>query len=199
MSQEMDLEDFIFGHPAQIALLGIQFQWTADTQDALTRSKTDKTIMNKNLKKTDALLRDMVNITVKTDLTKIQRTNLETCVTVHMHQKESTEDLVKKKIKDPTDFEWLKQCRFYWREDKDTVIISICDVDFEYSFEYLGVKERLVITPLTDICYITLSQVGTRHQKLNIHQQLSILAALLKLSVYKVTRIDFQAMGIDNP
>ena len=48
------------------------------------------------------------------------------------------EDLVRKKIRDPTDFEWLKQCRFYWRDDRDTVIISICDVDFEYSFEYLG-------------------------------------------------------------
>lgn len=29
---EMGLEDFIFGHPAQISLLGIQYQWTADTQ-----------------------------------------------------------------------------------------------------------------------------------------------------------------------
>nr|Q39575.1 RecName: Full=Dynein gamma chain, flagellar outer arm [Chlamydomonas reinhardtii]7KZM_C Chain C, Dynein gamma chain, flagellar outer arm [Chlamydomonas reinhardtii]7KZN_C Chain C, Dynein gamma chain, flagellar outer arm [Chlamydomonas reinhardtii]7KZO_C Chain C, Dynein gamma chain, flagellar outer arm [Chlamydomonas reinhardtii]8GLV_AD Chain AD, Dynein gamma chain, flagellar outer arm [Chlamydomonas reinhardtii]8GLV_AX Chain AX, Dynein gamma chain, flagellar outer arm [Chlamydomonas reinhar len=155
---EMPLEDFVFGHPAQVSLLGIQFQWTAETQMALSSAKVDKTIMNKNMKKVDALLRDMVNITVRLDLTKNQRTNLETCITVHMHQKESTEDLVKKKIKDPTDFEWLKQVRFYWRDDKDTVIISICDVDFEYSFEYLGVKERLVITPLTDICYITLSQ-----------------------------------------
>lgn len=66
----------------------------------------------------EALLRDMVNITVRSDLTKNQRTNLETCITVHMHQKESTEDLVKKKIKDPTDFEWLKQvgggCMCVW-------------------------------------------------------------------------------------
>ena len=45
---------------------------------------------------------------------------------------------MRKKVKDPADFEWLKQCRFYWRENKQTVIISICDVDFEYSFEYLG-------------------------------------------------------------
>ena len=30
--QEMALEEFIFNHPAQIALLGIQFQWTGDTQ-----------------------------------------------------------------------------------------------------------------------------------------------------------------------
>lgn len=29
---EMDLQAFIFSHPAQTALLGIQFQWTADMQ-----------------------------------------------------------------------------------------------------------------------------------------------------------------------
>jgi hypothetical protein len=67
-------------------------------QTALTSAKTDKTVMGRNMKKTDALLRDMVMITLRTDLTRIQRTNLETCITVHMHQKESTEDLVRKKV-----------------------------------------------------------------------------------------------------
>jgi hypothetical protein len=40
----------------------------------------------------------MVTLTVRSDLTRIQRTSLETCITVHMHQKESTEDLVKRKV-----------------------------------------------------------------------------------------------------
>ena len=155
---EQDLETFIFQHPAQISLLGIQFLWTSDTQGALTVAKKEKSAMQKAFKKTDAILKEMIVITTRPTLGKNDRKNLETCITVHVHQRDTSEDLIKKRVRDPADFEWMKQCRFYWSKEQNTVIISICDVDFEYSYEYLGVKERLVITPLTDICYVTLSQ-----------------------------------------
>lgn len=107
---------------------------------------------------------------------KMKRVKLETLVTIQVHQRDVFLQLFRlykeRKITGVDAFEWQKQTRFYWQtegerpsevriganDDKEDCVVSVCDLDFNYSYEYLGCKERLVITPLTDRCYITLTQ-----------------------------------------
>ena len=153
-------QDIVAKYPAQICILALQFDWTTRTQDALTRAKVDKTGLTQAAKKEEQLLKDLIQMTLS-ELNKLDRVNVQTLITIDVHQVEISQFIAKAKnppIRDPQDFEWLKQARFYWNYEKDACIISICDVDFEYNDEYLGCKERLCITPLTDRCYVTLSQ-----------------------------------------
>jgi dynein heavy chain len=163
------LRPFVNNNNAQFALLGIQILWTTDMQISLEAIRGNKKAMPACYARQADILAEMSRWCLETGFTAVERRKIETLVTIHVHARDVTMQLTSlaksKRINDPNDFEWLKQARFYWKNNagdgisnEGACVISITDVDFNYEYEYLGAKERLVVTPLTDRCYITLAQ-----------------------------------------
>ena len=158
----MELRQFI-DYQSQIALLGIQIIWTQKVQDALERNQKERNAeMEKKRKEIKSIMETLTLLCLEPMESKIQRTKIETLVTIHVHQLDLFEEIQAEvkthKINDASDFDWTKNTRIQWKLDEEQIGISITDVEFIYSYEFLGAKERLCITPLTDRCYVTLAQ-----------------------------------------
>jgi len=58
-------------------------------------------------------------------------------------------------------FNWLYYMRFNYDDREKEILVKLAikmaNGSFFYGFEYLGVGEKLIQTPLTDRCYLTLT------------------------------------------
>ena len=62
-------------------------------------------------------------------------------------------------LKDPIDnFDWQCHARVRWDEEQQACKVDILDMVFDYGFEYQGTASRLVLSPLTDKCFVGLAQ-----------------------------------------
>lgn len=92
------------------------------------------------------------------ELSKGDRQKIMTICTIDVHSRDVVSKFIQTKIESASAFQWQSQLRHRWDDDEHDCYANICDAQFRYCHEYLGNTPRLVITPLTDRCYITLTQ-----------------------------------------
>jgi dynein heavy chain 1 len=155
---EMDqLMTWMEKYPAQLVTLAVQVAWTTAVDAALESAKFPEAPLE-----TVSQALDLLADIVLQELSPVTRRKCEHLITELVHQRDVTRTLIQQRVTDTKAFTWLAQMRFYLdrsvENPLDRLAICVADASFPYGWEYLGVPDRLVQTPLTDRVFLTLTQ-----------------------------------------
>nr|CCC93687.1 unnamed protein product [Trypanosoma congolense IL3000] len=151
---EKGRQDLVLNSPGQVAIAVSQIMWTHNCEASIKEHGSLETYVPKAREN----LMELVEA-VRKPLSALQRVNISGLITVEVHAKDIVEKLAEDKIDSVYSFEWVSQLRSYW-ESNDYYLRQV-EAQFQYGGEYLGNTARLVVTPLTDRIYLTLT--GAMH------------------------------------
>lgn len=198
---EVDYTQWVLQWPAQIVIAGGGTYFTANVEHALqTNSLAEYHEAQKHA------LNALSTLMISGDLSRIHRALLSALITLEVHARDVVARMVKERVAAASDFEWMSQLRYYWIPDTKALKVRAMNAEFDYMFEYLGNTGRLVITPLTDRCYLTLTNAlrlrfggapagpaGTG--KTETCKDLAKAMAILCIVYNCSDQLDFMAMG----
>ncbi|EMC91770.1 hypothetical protein BAUCODRAFT_126763 [Baudoinia panamericana UAMH 10762] len=207
----LELEDaaafeiFISDFPAQIVVLAMQACWTSQVTAALSKGPSSLQESHSALESRLAYLAS----TVLHEHESVYRRKCEHVITELVHQRDVVERLIAGGADSPDHYLWLLQMRYDYEASApllERMQIRVANATLAYGFEYLGVPERLVRTPLTDRCFLTLSQAlcqrlgGSPYGPAGTGKTESVKALGVQLGRFTLVfncddTFDFQAMG----
>ncbi|KAK3247674.1 hypothetical protein CYMTET_42830 [Cymbomonas tetramitiformis] len=99
---------------------------------------------------------------VRGKLSKGERLCIGALIVIDVHARDVVQRLIDCNVSTTADFDWVAQLRYYW--ENEDIACKMVQASLPYGHEYLGNTPRLVVTPLTDRCYMTL--MGAMHLNL---------------------------------
>eukprot|EP00937_MAST-01D_sp_MAST-1D-sp2_P005910 g5910.t1 len=146
--------------PAQVVINGSQVFWTKETEQYIDNHGNEG--VKEYFDVCCGQIKDMVML-IRGGLNKAGRTKVGALAVIDVHARDTMQKMYDNGVDSVQHFDWISQMRFYWRphtqtnveEDGDLRVVMVRS-DRPYGYEYLGNSMRLVITPLTDKCYLTL-------------------------------------------
>ncbi|KAM4722817.1 dynein axonemal heavy chain 1 [Rhinophrynus dorsalis] len=148
--------EWVLNWPGQVTIAGCQTFWTKEVSDALEAGD----LPSRLFPQLEAQVSGLVSL-VRGKLSRMQRSIISALIVIEVHAKDVAARLIEENVNSVNDFEWISQLRYYWA--RDDLYVRAVNAEFLYGYEYLGNSGRLVITPLTDRCYLTLT--GALHLK----------------------------------
>ena len=149
--REVPREKWVLQQPGQIVICVGQVYWTEEVTDSL--HKHGNKGLHQYEKKLINQLGDIVTL-VRGKLSPLDRMTLGALVTIDVHARDVITRMAEAGVKTHHDFQWISQLRYYMEEE--VIQVKMVSQVAAYGYEYLGNSARLVITPLTDRCYMTL-------------------------------------------
>ncbi|KAL8700215.1 MAG: hypothetical protein Q9224_001067, partial [Gallowayella concinna] len=199
------LMQYISSYPAQVVVLASQVVWTNSVDAALSDGGGEL----ENLLAGQVRMLELLATIVLGDLDLVSRKKCEHLITEFVHQRDRIGQLIAAHAVSPVHYVWLLQMRYVYDPSQEFVSrlrIKMANADLAYGFEYLGVPERLVRTPLTDRCFLTLTQAmaqrlgGSPYGPAGTGKTESVKALGVQLGRFTLVfncddTFDFQAMG----
>eukprot|EP00754_Rhynchopus_humris_P020200 Rhum_TRINITY_DN14684_c0_g1::Rhum_TRINITY_DN14684_c0_g1_i1::g.107658::m.107658/K10408/DNAH; dynein heavy chain, axonemal len=145
------------GYPCQTIVVASRIWFTQECEEAFAQLEDgNETALKDFFKQQEGQIRGLINM-VLGKITSNERKMLVHLITIDVHARDVVGWMIEEKAETRDTFTWQSQLRYSW-DDKRGSIIDICDASFVNGYEYIGLCGCLVITKLTDRCYITLSQ-----------------------------------------
>ena len=165
--------EWVLRWPGQVIIAGSTLFWTEEVEAAINANGNAG--LHEYYNQSHAQLMELTRI-VATKITKLQRKSIGALITIDVHARDVVRAMADSGVKDITDFQWISQLRYELcdknhpqleeQKQKGTspgsspegiTLVKQVDACFQYGNEYLGNSMRLVITPLTDRIYLTLT------------------------------------------
>lgn len=141
-------------YASQILCTSEQVHFTKKTEEAIRNVGQGE--MKKHKANLQAQLKELTSFSAgNTD--SVLELKLKALIMDLIHNIEVVDLLIANNVDKETDWLWRKQLRFYIGKD-GLCTAKMVDASFKYSYEYQGNAPKLVHTPLTDRCYLTLTQ-----------------------------------------
>ena len=155
---EKPRHEFIFDWCAMLAACVCRIVYTEDVNWSFEQlEEGNENAMRDFNKKQIDILNKYAEL-ILGELSGNDRKKIIMLLTLDVHARDVVIGLVDSKAETNQTFAWMSQLKFHMDDKTNTVRIEICDYVTYFGYEYIGNCGCLVVTPLTDRCYITLTQ-----------------------------------------